>query len=146
MRKILLGMAALVAITGAGCAIRGPAETVKTPPSAGSAQVVQRQFDAYNRHDLDAFVGTYSEDVKVYRMPGTQPMISGREQLREIFRKPFVGSAVHARLLYRTALGEKRVVDHERVEGLRDHAPFEAIVVYEVDEGLIRNVWMFYPE
>jgi hypothetical protein len=40
-------------------------------------------------------------------------------------------------------LGNK-VIDHERVVGIRQEA-VEAVAVYEVDGGLIRAVWFFYP-
>jgi hypothetical protein len=37
------------------------------------------------------------------------------------------------------------VVDHERIHGVRDQ-PYEAAVVFEVADGLIRKVWFFNPE
>ena len=46
-----------------------------------------------------------------------------------------------ASLLNRMVVGNK-VIDHERIRGVRD-APFEAAVAYEVAGGLIRRVWMF---
>jgi hypothetical protein len=44
----------------------------------------------------------------------------------------------------RIALGNK-VIDHERVWGVRD-APIEIAAVYEVVAGLIERVWFFAPE
>ena len=35
-----------------------------------------------------------------------------------------------------------KVIDHERVSGVHDR-PFEAAVVYEVVDGVIRTVWFF---
>ena len=40
--------------------------------------------------------------------------------------------------------GQRKVIDHERVIGIRD-GPMEAVAVYEVRDGLIRNVWFFFP-
>ena len=31
----------------------------------------QRQLDAYNARDLERFIREYTEDVVVYRLPGT---------------------------------------------------------------------------
>jgi len=104
--------------------------------------IVQRQLDAYNARDLDAFVACYADDVEVYRMPSAQPALRGLAALTEFYAtERFTLPALHADLVNRIVLGDK-VIDHERVHGVRD-APFEAAVVYEVAAGRIRRVWMF---
>lgn len=106
--------------------------------------VVQRQLEAYNRRDLEAFIATYSDDAQLYRMPATEPAIKGKAQLSEFYAtKRFNEPKLHAELLKRIALGNK-VIDHERITGLGDD-PLEAVAVYEVDGGLIRRVWFYYP-
>ena len=105
--------------------------------------VVQRQLEAYNARDLAAFVATYAEDIRIYRMPSLEPAVSGRAQLTETYRERFRSPSLHAQILARVVLGNK-VIDHERVAGIREH-PIEAVAVYEVAEGLIRTVWFFYP-
>ncbi len=112
--------------------------------SASPVDVVQRQLEAYNRRDLEAFVATYANDVELYRMPATDPAIKGKAQLSEFYAtKRFNESKLHAVLVNRIALGNK-VIDQERITGLGDHA-IEAVAVYEVDGDLIRRVWFFYP-
>jgi hypothetical protein len=105
--------------------------------------IVQRQLEAYNARDLEAFAATYAEDVKLYRMPTAQPTTAGKAALREVYRQRFASPSLHAQILFRIVLGNK-VVDHERVVGIREH-PVEVLAVYEVDGGLIRAVWFFYP-
>lgn len=106
--------------------------------------VVQRQLDAYNAHDLDAFVACFDEDVRAYRMPVQSPSLSGREQLAGFYAEHrFRIPGLRAELVGRTALGNK-VIDHERVHGLAE-APTELIAVYQVNDGLIDTVWFFYP-
>jgi hypothetical protein len=41
----------------------------------------QKALDAYNAHDLPAFVAPYSNSVQIFRMPATQPAITGKAQL-----------------------------------------------------------------
>lgn len=123
----------------AGCAsARGPA--AGTPEA-----VVQRQLEAYNRHDLEAFMATYRDDARVYRMPeATRPALDGAAAIRAFYRdQRFNRPALHAELVARTTLGDK-VVDHERVTGLGD-APTEALAVYQVVDGRIAAVWLFRP-
>ena len=51
----------------------------------GASIVVQRQLDAYNAHDLAAFVAAYSDAVQIFRMPATQPAITGKAQLAAFY-------------------------------------------------------------
>ena len=105
--------------------------------------IVQRQLEAYNARDLDAFAATYSEDVQLFRMPTREPTTAGKAALREVYRQRFASPNLHAQILSRMVLGNK-VIDHERIVGIRETA-IEAVAVYEVDAGLIRAVWFFYP-
>ena len=111
---------------------------------ADAVKIVQEQLEAYNARDLDRFAATYSEDIRIYRMPATEPSIVGQAQLRETYRKRFASPNLHAEIVNRIVIGSK-VIDHERVVGIKE-APIEAVAVYEVAGGLIRTVWFFYPE
>jgi hypothetical protein len=106
--------------------------------------VVQRQLEAYNARDLDAFAANYAETIVIYRMPASQPTFAGKEKLREVYRQRFASPQLHAEILSRVVLGTK-VIDHERIVGIRD-TPVEALAIYEVRAGLIQSVWFFYPE
>jgi hypothetical protein len=131
--------AAAIVLFAAGCAMT-PAHRGDAAPAA----VVQRQLDAYNRHDLDAFMATYRDDAKVWRMPTTAPTLDGAAAVRAFYRDArFNLPALHAELLARTVVGGK-VADHERVTGLKPQ-PTEALAVYEVVDGLITNVWLYGP-
>jgi hypothetical protein len=107
---------------------------------------VQRQLEAYNARDLQRFVACYSENVELFRPPAPAPAISGRAQLAEFYAAHrFCLPALRAEIVNRMVLGNK-VIDHERIFGVRD-APFEVAVVYEVDgAGLIARVWSFPAE
>lgn len=108
-------------------------------------ELVQRQLEAYNAHDLEAFVGAYSDKIQMFRMPSTEPTISGKAQLAEFYAKNrFNVSGLRAELLNRMEIGNK-VVDHERITGLRDE-PFEVVCVYEVGRESIERVWFFAAE
>jgi hypothetical protein len=107
-----------------------------------AVDVVQRQVDAYNARDLERFVAEFSDAVQVFRPPSTQPAISGKAQLAEYYAaNRFNLPALRADILNRIVLGS-RVIDHERIHGVRDE-PFEAAAVYDVVDGLIRTVWFF---
>jgi hypothetical protein len=111
--------------------------------SADPVALVEEQLQAYNARDLERFAATYAETIRIYRMPTVEPGIVGKDQLRETYRKRFSSPGLHADIVNRIAIGNK-VIDHERVVGIQDHA-IEAVAVYEVVDGLIETVWFFYP-
>lgn len=104
--------------------------------------VVQRQLEAYNRRDIDAFLACYADDAKLWIAPGTLTE-SGREALRIRYKRRFDGApALHATIAQRMVLG-RFVVDHERVSGVPE-GRLETVVTYEVVDGRIVNAW-FLP-
>jgi hypothetical protein len=103
---------------------------------------VQRQLDAYNARDLERFLAEYTEDVRVFRPPNPEPVLSGKKAFGEHYAKNrFTLPNLHARLVNRIVSG-RIVVDHEEVSGLSE-ANLAAVAVYEVVDGRIRTVWFF---
>jgi hypothetical protein len=103
---------------------------------------VQRQLEAYNARDLERFLAEFSDDVRVYRPPSAEPAISGKQAFAEFYAtQRFNRPALRAEVLSRMVLGNK-VVDHERIRGVRDE-PFETVVVYQVVDGRIVVMWAF---
>lgn len=100
----------------------------------------QRQLDAYNARDLEAFIREYTEDVLVCRLPGSEPILSGKAAFAEHYRKNrFNLPSLHAELVNRMVLGNK-VIDHERVSGVGAE-PMEVAAIYEVTPSGISRVW-----
>jgi hypothetical protein len=104
--------------------------------------VVQRQLEAYNARDLGRYLAEFADDIRLYRPPAPEPAISGKQAFGEFYaRERFDRPALHAELLNRMVLGNK-VVDHERISGVRDE-PFEMVVAYQVVDGRIAVMWAF---
>lgn len=112
---------------------------VRTPLEAAKAQLV-----AYNKRDLEAFVEVFSDDVRVFREPNREPSITGKSAFTETYRKRFETVGLRAEILNRIEIGNK-VIEHERVHGIREQA-VDLVVVYEVFDGKIKNVWFFSSE
>jgi len=80
--------------------------------------------------------------VRVWRPPAPEPALAGKEAFAEFYRtERFNRPALHAQIVNRIVLG-RRVIDHERISGVRD-APFEIAVVYEVAGDRIAAMWAF---
>lgn len=103
---------------------------------------VQRQLDAYNDHDLERFIAEYADDVRIFRPPAPQPVLSGKQAFADHYaRNRFNVPGLRAELLNRMVSGHI-VVDQERITGL-PCGELAAVAVYEVIEGRIRTVWFF---
>lgn len=46
---------------------------------------VEAQFNAYNAHDLEAFLACFADDFKGYRMPTETPSTVGKGALRTFY-------------------------------------------------------------
>ena len=107
--------------------------------------VVQRQLDAYNARDLKGFLAEYSENIRTYRPPAVEPAITGKQAFGQFYAtQRFNHVGLYAELLNRMVLG-RRIIDHERISGVREK-PFEVVVVYEVVDGLIQCMWSYAAE
>jgi hypothetical protein len=103
------------------------------------AAAAQRQLDAYNAHDLDAFVACYHPDVEVRDFPAGTLRVAGREALRARYADVLARPGLRADVVRRITHGAV-VVDEERVVGLREGV-VAAVAIYEVEGALIRRVW-----
>jgi hypothetical protein len=101
--------------------------------------VVQRQLDAYNARDLDAWLATYAEDARQFEHPATL-LTTGHAEIRARTAARFTEPNLHARLIQRVVMGTI-VVDHEEVTRTFPEGPgrIELVCIYEVRDGKIQT-------
>ena len=110
-----------------------------------AVDVVQRQLEAYNARDLERFLVNFSDDIVVYRLPAAEPSLAGKAAFAEFYASQrFNLPRLRAELVNRIVLGSK-VIDHERIFGVRD-APFEMAVAYHVVGDAIERMWALAPD
>ena len=117
------------------------------PKPTSPETVVQRQLDAYNARDLDAWSASFAEDAVQYEFPG-KLLAQGMEQIRARTGPRFASEPdLHATLIRRAVMGNV-VIDYEDVtrnlpEGI---GRVEIVCIYLVEEGLIRSAsYVFGP-
>jgi hypothetical protein len=105
-------------------------------------QLVQRQLDAYNKRDIDAFMETYSDSVKLFQFPN-RLTTKGKEQMRMGYKSFFEANPnLNCEIKNRIVQGNI-VIDQERVTGLQNGAIIEATAIYVVEKGKIKEVYLF---
>ena len=101
--------------------------------------VAQKQLDAYNAQDLDAYVSYFTEDCVVSGLNGA-PTETSREAIKARYAKAFAQFPQNkAELKNRIAVGNT-VVDHELVIRAPGGEQFEIIAIYSFRDGLIARV------
>ena len=110
---------------------------MSTHPSPES--VVQRQLDAYNARDLDAWLATYAEDAQQFEHPA-KLVASGHAEMRARTAPRFTEPNLHAKLIQRSVMGQV-VIDHEEVTRTFPEGPgrVELVCIYQVRDGKIQT-------
>jgi hypothetical protein len=109
--------------------------------SAAACEIVQRQLDAYNARDIEAFMGCWAEDAEFYAFP-SELLARGAAQIRERHVARFKEPNLFGRLTSRTAVANI-VVDREVVTRTFPEGPgsVDVIAIYEVEGESIRRAW-----
>ena len=111
-----------------------PDELIKDTP----ADLAQRQLNAYNFRNIDAFLEPYAEDVEVYQYPD-KLLYKGKDIMRDGYSQMFENTPnLHCELLGRIVQGNI-VIDQERVQ-FGDKI-VEAVAIYHVENNKINKVY-----
>lgn len=97
-------------------------------------RVFRLQVEAFNAHDLDAFLATYHPEAVVRGVdPGA--VLRGRAEMTEHYRRRLGQPGLHCDVLSAMTVAERWVVAHERVT--TDAAVAELLAVFDVRDGVI---------
>lgn len=101
-------------------------------------ETVQAQLDAFNEHDLDAFVGTYAEDAVITGV-APEPVV-GSAAIRAFYeprlQNPELSCVIDTSVLF----GARWVVAQEQV--INAGVATETIATFDVVDGLIARASM----
>lgn len=101
-------------------------------------ELVQMQLDAYNDHDIDKFISTYSESIEVFSYGSSAPELVGMHEFKTRYEERFKNKKLKARVLKRIIKGNI-VIDEEYVSGIMDTQTC-VIAIYEVVNNEIIKV------
>jgi len=102
--------------------------------------LAQRQLNAYNARDIEAFLEPYSEDVEVYTFPDKLEF-KGKVAMRKNYGNMFETMPhLHCELESRMVVNNT-VIDKEKVVFDPNQTPYEAIAIYKIEHGKIARVY-----
>ena len=99
---------------------------------------VQAQLDAFNAHDLDAFVATYAEDAVITGV-APQPIV-GRDAIRAFYRPRLANPELSCVIDTHVLFGARWVVAQEQV--VNAGVATETIATFDVQDGVIARASM----
>lgn len=100
--------------------------------------LAQRQLNAYNLRDIDAFLEPYADDVEIYTYPD-KLVYTGKEAMRARYSKMFDNTPnLHCELVSRIVHGDV-VIDQERVQS-GDRIK-HATAIYHIENNKIKKVF-----
>lgn len=106
---------------------------------SASADLIQRQLDAYNAQDISAFLACYADDAELATLNGGVNQ-KGLDAVRKRHEDLFAQFPENrAKLVNRIDLGTT-VIDHEAVERSPGGEAFEVAAIYTIRDGKIARV------
>ena len=121
------------------------AQAPPAAPTSSNLNLIQRQMDAYNAHDAQAYTACFTPDAQFIRHPGITAL-SGRDEIYRNFAKFFrEHKGAKISVIYRAELGPTTVIEHQLTEGV-DKTPLPGLIIYKIQNGLIAAAWIVPAE
>ena len=104
--------------------------------------LVDKQIEAYNKHDAVAFAATYSDTTELYSFPATlRKRFEGIDELKAFYSNAFADNPkLHCEVVAKLALGSTAVYQ-ELVTGWADGRTVKSIATYKIKNGKINKVY-----
>ncbi|MFI5156990.1 MAG: amidohydrolase family protein [Chitinophagales bacterium] len=96
--------------------------------------IVQQQVNAYNAHNMEAFLQTYSDSAEIGDFQGMR-LAKGKDQLKKVFAPLLTpSSSIHCQIVSRMVQANF-IIDKEHVTGMGPS--IDGLVIYEISKGKI---------
>jgi hypothetical protein len=102
-------------------------------------EVVNRQLDVYNAHDIDGYCALFSSDAVISDLATGETICSGLADIRRVYARRFADNPALHCVVHSRMEGADFAIDRETVSGLPT-GDLDIIAIYEVRDGLIRSL------
>ncbi|MFW5800161.1 MAG: hypothetical protein ACOCV8_05015 [Spirochaetota bacterium] len=103
--------------------------------------VINKQIDAYNNNDIDAYISFYTYDCKYISFPEHKVLIDGIDDLKDKFSKSFINKPDTKLTIERSILVNDYTANLELITGLKDKNYYMVSILQVNDKDKISNVW-----
>ncbi|WP_420150944.1 nuclear transport factor 2 family protein [Spirosoma sp.] len=138
--KSLLLLCILFGATLSAYSQSTPTSKTAVATDVTAESLVQKQLEAYNARDIDAFLATYADDVELYDLPD-KLILKGKDAMRKDYGAFFnAAKSLRCEIVNRIVLNNT-VIDHEKVTVNPQKPASQAVAIYKVENGLIKKVY-----
>jgi len=102
--------------------------------------LAQKQLNAYNAQNIDAFLEPYSDNVEIFEFPN-KSIAKGKTEMRKMYTPLFENTPdLHCQVVKRIVQGNT-VIDQEIVTGRTDGKTIEETAIYKIVNNKIAKVY-----
>ncbi len=102
--------------------------------------LAQKQLNAYNSQNIEAFLAQFSNDVEIFNFPN-KSQAKGKKEMRKIYQNLFKNTpSLHCKLENRIIQGNT-VIDKELVTGIANKKPIKVTAIYTIKNNKISKVY-----
>lgn len=135
----LICLVPLLCLLASCASVPSVPQGVSQPQAVNEAEaLVQRQVDAYNKRDLEAFLDSYADDAEAFNFPA-RLMGSGKKVFRDIYGELFSQTPDLSVVISKRIVQGRFVIDEEHVTA--GGKKIKATAIYQIEPGKIRRVW-----
>lgn len=107
----------------------------------------QRQLDAYNDKDIDAFLDCYTDDIELTHQHSGEVFCKGKVEMRAIYGSMFNRCPDLLCIIVKRIVCGEFAIDEELVNGQVKGKTIHATAIYHVNQnGLIDKAWFIRGE
>lgn len=104
--------------------------------------IIDDHVRAFNTKDLSTFLGCFSSEIEIFKLPGGDQISQGIDSLRGVYAKKFENSRDLNCVVLNSVTQGNYTVLHEKITGYPESPVTYNIALYEVEDNLIRRVWL----
>jgi hypothetical protein len=101
--------------------------------------VVNRQLEVYNAHDIDGYCALFAPDATISDLVTGQMICLGLDEIRRVYEKRFADNPKLHCIVHQRLEGPTHAIDKETVSGLPT-GDLHTMAIYEVHDGLIQSL------
>lgn len=104
-----------------------------------AAMIVQRQMEAYNRHDAAGFCACFAPDAVTRLYETDEVLAAGSDALYALYAQRFAENPhLHLTIDARLVL-DNVVIDRQRISGFDGGQTLETLAIFEIHNGLVQR-------
>lgn len=104
------------------------------------AELAEKQLEAYNKQDLEAFLDCYSSDVEVYNFPN-ELVYKGIENMRQRYSTAWAQNPNQKAEVTKRIVLINTIIDEEFVTGRTNGVNAHVVAIYKVADNKIKQVY-----